>query len=97
MGENRSGSTGEDRRQQLRLEGEKRIAHREDALMNPVQPARPDPSGGGSPIHPHLLQLFDGHQSVLTIGNAGDLEIPASRAKTMGHFVETRLATGWNV
>jgi hypothetical protein len=70
------------------------VPDRVDASMDSMEAAGPLASGNGPSIDPHAFELFEADQAVLPVRDPGNLEVPSSRSKPTGRFVEFQLTMG---
>jgi hypothetical protein len=70
------------------------VADQVDASVDSMEATGALASGNGPSVHPHAFELFQADQAMLPVSDPRDLQVPASRSKPKGRFVNYRVTTG---
>lgn len=70
------------------------VANRIDAAMNSMEASGALASRNGPAVHSYVFELFQADQAMLSVSDPRDLQVPASRSKPRGRFVNYRSVRG---
>src|SRR3954452_15356590 len=93
MGKNGTRPAREHSRKEGSFQRRADVAHRVDASMNSMEATGALASGNGPSAHSSSFELFQGDQAMLPVGDPRNLQVPASRSKPRGRFVNSRSTT----